>query len=486
MQNGFMILPELGEHSVNAVFTTGIYCRAGCAGRPLPANRAEYSSPFAAEAAGYRACLRCRPDRRINVLVDSGTPEIVQQALALISEGHMDNGNTFTLAAKIGVSGRHLARLFERNIGVTPAQVAQSRRAHFARRLLDETDLKMGEVAFASGFQSVRQMNRVMLTKFHFTPSELRGKRRVDDRLVVDGGLKLRLPTPDGYEFDGSLKFLEPRLIPGVESIFDGVYRRITDNCGFPGVIEVKRDSTGDHLELTAHLPSYSGLLNDVGRVQSFLGLSIDTSAAREALAGKELIGPLVQVSERLPYTGAFDRFETSIRIIVGQQVSVKAASQVAGKLAQRFERAVSGLDEYGLSHLFPSASDLAIGDLTQFGMPESRIRTVNAFSRAVAEGVIDLYSGDELPELLSKFERIRGIGPWTSNLIALRVIGQLDAFPAGDIGLQRAAGRLVGRDRLSADDLEAMAEQWRPWRGLAASVLWTTQGRIAGVPTTK
>ena len=276
-----MILPELGDRAVNAVFTTGIYCRAGCAGRPLPANRAEYSTAFAAEAPGFRACLRCRPDRRVNALVDGDTPEIVQQALALISEGHLDGSNTFTLASKIGVSGRHLARLFERHIGATPAQVAQSRRVHFARRLLDETDLKMGEVAFASGFQSVRQMNRVMLATFRFSPSELRSKRRVDDRLVVDGGQKLRAPTPDGYQFDAALKFLEPRLIPGVESISDGMYRRITDSCGFPGVIEVKRGSRGDHLELTAHLPSYSGLLNDVGRVQSFLGLSIDTSEAR-------------------------------------------------------------------------------------------------------------------------------------------------------------------------------------------------------------
>jgi AraC family transcriptional regulator of adaptative response / DNA-3-methyladenine glycosylase II len=468
MQNGFMILPELGNRAVNAVFTTGIYCRAGCAGRPLPSNRAEYSSAFAAEAAGFRACLRCRPDRRVNALVDGSTPEIVQQALALISEGQMDADNTLSLAAKIGVSGRHLARLFEHSLGATPAQVAQSRRAHFARRLL-----KMGEVAFASGFQSIRQMNRVMLATFRFTPSELRDKRRVDDRLVVDGGLKLRLPTPDGYDFEAALNFFEPRLIPDVESISDGVYRRITDSCGFPGVIEVKLGDGENHLELTAHLPTYAGLLNDVGRVHSLLGLSIDTSDAYKALAGDDLIGPLVQASDKLPYTGAWDRFETSIRIIVGQQVSVKAASQLAGQLAQRYGRAVPGLGEYDLSYLFPSAADLAIADFTEFGMPAARIRTITEFSRAVAEGVIDLYSHDELPDLLTQLEQIPGIGPWTSNLISLRVFGHMEAFPAGDIGLQRAAGRLVGRERVSGDELEVMAEQWRPWRGLAASVLW-------------
>jgi AraC family transcriptional regulator of adaptative response / DNA-3-methyladenine glycosylase II len=468
-----MILPELGERAVNAVFTTGIYCRAGCAGRALPGNRAEYSSAFAAEAAGFRACLRCRPDRRVNTLVGGSTPEIVQQVLALISEGHMDGDNTLDLAAKIGVSTRHLSRLFERNIGATPAQVAQSRRAHFARRLLDEIDLKMGEVAFASGFQSVRHMNRVMLGTFRFTPTHLRKKRRVSDRLVADGGLKLRLPTPDGYDFEAAVNFLEPRLIPGVESISDGIYRRVTDNCGFPGVVEVAHSSIGNHLELTAHLPTYAGLLNDVGRVHSLLGLSIDTSDAYDALSNDELIGPLVQASKRLPYIGPWDLFETSIRVIVGQQVSVSAASQLAGKLARQFGRAVPGLGEYDLSHLFPNASELALADITDFGMPASRIRTITEFSRAVAEGVVDLYSHDGLPELLTQLERVPGIGPWTSNLIALRVFGHMEAFPSGDIGLQRAAGRLVGRDRVRGDELEAMAERWRPWRGLAASVLW-------------
>jgi len=337
--------------------------------------------------------------------------------------------------------------------------------------------MKMGEVAFASGFQNVRQMNRVMLATFQFTPTQLRNKRRVDDRLVTDGGLKLRLPTPDGYDFETVVNFLEPRLIPGVESISEGIYRRITDNCGFPGVIEVQHNNGGDHLELTAHLSTYAGLLNDVGRVHSLLGLSIDTSDAYDALAGDELIGPLVRASERLPYIGPWDRFETSIRIIVGQQVSVSAASQLAGKLAQQFGRTVPGLGEYGLSHLFPTVSELALADMADFGMPTSRIRTITEFSRAVAEGVVDLYSHDELPELLTQLECVPGVGPWTSGLIALRVFGHMEAFPAGDIGLQRAAGRLVGRDRVSGDELEAMSERWRPWRGLAASVLWMTQG---------
>ncbi|NQW17442.1 MAG: DNA-3-methyladenine glycosylase 2 family protein [Chloroflexi bacterium] len=472
-----MNIPELGDRAVNAVFTTGIYCRAGCAGRPLPINRAEYRSVFAAEAAGFRACLRCRPDRRANPLIDGDTPEIVRQALALISEGQMDGDSSHALATKIGVSGRHLARLFERHIGATPAQVAQSRRAHFARRLLDETDLKMGELAFASGFQSVRQLNRVMMAIFQFTPSELRSKRRRDDRLVLDGGMRLRLPIPCGYDFNGMLKFLGPRLIPGVESISDGVYRRITDNCGFPGVIEVKQGGGEDQLELVAHLPTYAGLLNDVGRVQSLLGLSLDTSLAHEVLAEDELIGPLVRASARLPFVGAWDRFETSIRIIVGQQISVKAASQIAGQLARQFGSPVAGLGDYGLTHIFPTPLELAAEDLSDFGMPGARIRTITEFSRCVADGELDLYSHDELPLLLTKLERIPGVGPWTANLIALRVFGQPDAFPSGDTGLQRAAGHLVGRDRIPGDELLGIAEQWRPWRGMAATVMWMTQG---------
>ncbi len=479
VQNSYMILPDMKDPSVNAVLTTGIYCRANCGGRPLASNRVEYSSQWAAEAAGFRPCLRCRPDRRVNTIIDADTPEIIQQALSLISHGDMDGGNTTGLASKIGVSGRHLSRLFDRHIGASPSQVAQSRRAHFARRLLDETDLTMGDIAFASGFQSVRQMNRVMSKTFSFTPLALRKKRRLRDRLVVDGGLRIRLACPPAYDFRFMLNYLEPRLIPGVEAISNGVYRRVTSNCGYPGVIEVKSGDSDDHLELVAHLPTYAGLLNDVSRIQSLFGLSVDTSTGYEALIGDELFGPLVRSTARLTHVGAWDRFETSIRIIIGQQISVAAASRLSGRIAREFGEPVPGLSEFGLSHLFPSPSELATADLKHIGMPESRICTITEFSRAVADGKIDLYSHDELPVLLSRLEQSPGVGPWTSNLIALRVHGQMDAFPAGDIGLQRAAGKLAGRDRVSGKELEAIAEQWRPWRGLAAITLWMTHGQL-------
>ena len=467
-----MILPEMGEREVNAVFTTGIYCRAGCTGRSKPSNRAAYPSAVAAQAAGFRPCLLCRPDRRADVLIDGATPEVVRQALMLISDGFMDQNTAAALGGRIGISPRHLNRLFEDHIGATPALIAQSRRAHFARRLLDETDLTITDISSASGFRSIRQMNRVMRQVFRFTPSELRRKRRKADRLVVDGGLRLRIPTPSGFEFGAVLEYLAPRAIPGVESVVDGVYRRVTNTCGYPGVIEVSAGPDSSGLELVAHLPSFNGLLGDVARCRSLFGMEVDISGARDDLADDPLLAPLISSRPGLTVPGAWDRFETAIRIILGQQVTVRGASTLAGRITRELGIPVSGLGEIGLGFLFPSAHRLAEADLKEMGISRSRSLALRSFARVVDDGSLDLYDHSELPALLSRLQQLPGIGPWTANMLAMRVFGHMDAFPSTDLGLRNAVAKLLPPGAPTGEIVEKTAQNWRPWRSLAFTYL--------------
>ena len=471
-----MITTEIGPRQVNAVSTTGIYCRAGCAGRPLPQNCSTLPGAVAAEAAGYRACLLCRPDRRPNELLDRQTPSVVRQAIMLIGDGALDRGDEAQLGRRIGISPRQLRRLFEHHVGATPSFLARSRRAHFARRMPDETDLPIGQVAGAAGFRSVRDMNRVMKETFRFTPTELRTRRRVADRLVADGGLRLRIPHADDFDFVGALRYLGARAVPRVEAISDGVYRRVTDTCGHPGALEIgPGDAGGAHIEVTAHLPTFNNLADDVARCRRLLGIDADLREGHELLAGDELLGAIVQAAPGVTIPGAWDRFETSVRIMLGQQVTVRAASTISGRVAQRFGTPVPGLDAFGLGRIFPSADRLATAEMETMGMPSARARGIRAFARAVADGDLDLYDGSDLPDLLARLQSTPGIGPWTANMIAMRAYGHTDAFPAGDLGLRKAAALLLGQDDVSASDLDRLSERWRPWRSLAAMHLWAS-----------
>ncbi len=475
--------PSAPVRGLNAVRTTGIYCRDGCGGRPLARNVTRYATSVAAEAAGYRPCLHCRPDRlppRLAVGGGNGEMhEVVQRALALISQGVLDGETEEVLAGRLGVTARHLRRLFLQHVGATPAFVARSRRAHFARRLLDETDLRMVDVAEASGFASVRQMNRVMLAVFRFTPTALRAKRRDADRLLADGGTRLRVPYEGPLAFADLLAYLAPRAIPGVESVADGVYRRTTSTHGEPGAIEVSDAGDGRHLLVVAHLPALSTLMDDVARVRRLFGLD-GPAAADTPLAQDALLAERVARRPGLRVPGAWDPFEVAVRILLGQQVTVAGATTLAGRLVEEFGTPVDGLAQMGLTHVFPSAARLAgasIERLRSVGLPEARASAIRAFARAYADERIHLDGARGLEETREALLALPGIGPWTAEMIALRATGHRDAFPAGDLGLRRRAPALApdlpdGR-ALDAPALERIAEGWRPQRALAAMALW-------------
>jgi AraC family transcriptional regulator, regulatory protein of adaptative response / DNA-3-methyladenine glycosylase II len=452
--------------SLTAVKTTGIYCRPGCGAKPLARNTQRYDLAAAAEAAGYRACLRCRPYRTSQHSFWTG-PEVVCKGVQMILLGGLDSATEAELAAKLGVSARHLRRLFQAHLGVTPTELARSSRAHFARRLLDDTDLSVTEIAFASGFGSVRQLNRTCREIFRSAPSELRARRRRSDRLVADGGLALRLPHDGHLDWRGMLDYFAPRAIPGVEHVSEDTYRRtvlIEDN---PGVIEVMAGD--DHLIMKAHLPRWGGLIHIAQRTRSIFGLDSGVEEGQRHLGEDPTIGPLIARNPGIRVPGVWDPFEIGVRAIIGQGITVAGATTITGKLVEKHGSPVPGLAPMGLTHLFPTPSAMTGADLTGLGLTGSREEAIRGFSKAVLSSEVPIDGTAGLSELVAAISSIPGIGPWTANYIALRM-GEPDAFPDTDLGLQRAYDRISDG---SETTLAAAAEAWRPWRSLAAIHLW-------------
>jgi AraC family transcriptional regulator of adaptative response / DNA-3-methyladenine glycosylase II len=458
---------------VSAVATTGIYCRSQCSARPNPENVAPFDSPVAAEAAGYRSCLRCRPDRHLPASPHDGVPAAVATALALISDGFLDRFDEEALAAKVGYSTRQLRRLFAQHVGASPAFVGRSRRAHFARRLLDETDLPMPQVAGAAGFGSVRQMNRVVEGIFRFSPGDLRRKRRGGDVLVADGGLRLRLPFVEPLDRPAALGHLRPRVTPGVEMVEGDVYRRTLEVCGNPGVVEVDLGGDAPHLELVAHLPTFDSIIDDVARIRAMFGLDDDVRSAEAHLSADPLLAPIVRRRPGLRVIGGWDRFETAVRVIVGQQVSVVGATTITSRIVERHGRALPG-PVLGLTHLFPTSAELRGLDPQGLGMPGARVATIAALAEAVWSGAVDLCAAPE--DVRRQLLGVRGIGPWTADMIAMRASRDPDVLPAGDLGIRHAVGRMLGRDTSPpAEEVAELASVWSPYRSLAAQHLWAS-----------
>jgi AraC family transcriptional regulator of adaptative response / DNA-3-methyladenine glycosylase II len=448
----------------SAVATTGIYCRPECSAKPLPQHVTKYRLAAAAEAAGYRACLRCRPYRSPDALDWSG-PELVCRGVQLILGGALDGGTEAELGARLGVSPRHLRRLFSAHLGVTPDGLARSARAHFARRLLDETDLSVSDVAFAAGFGSVRQFNRACRDVFRMSPRELRARRRRSDRLADEDGLSLRLPFDGALDWCSLLRYFEARAIPGVESVSGETYRRTIVAGGEPGVLELGPGGD-DHLLLRLHLAHWDELMHVVSRARRIANLDTDMEEPGRQLARDPVLGPLLRKRPGLRVPGSWDPYETGVRAILGQQVSVAGATTLAGRLVERAGTPVPGLERFGLTHLFPSPSTLAEADLSGIGLTTARAAAVRSFAGAVAEDAIRLDRSVGLDRLVASIQEVEGLGPWTAQYIALR-LGERDAWPATDLGLRRALGKHP----------REVAERWRPWRALAATHLWLAEG---------
>lgn len=352
-----------------AVVTTGIYCRPGCPSRPRPDNVTSFAYAAAAEAAGYRACMRCRPYRTPQG-ISAASSELVCRGVRLILSGALDGTTESGLAHRLGVSERHLRRLFRQEIGVTPDGLARSSRAHFARRLLDDTDLTVTEIAYAAGFGSIRQLNRAFREIFHATPSHLRARRRRADRLVADGGLPLRLSYTGRLDWDAVLACLATRAVPGVEHVEAEVYRRTVVIDGDPGVLEL-RPGGSDYLVLTVHLPHWVALLHVVSRARQIARL--DTASADRRT------------------TGTWDPFEVGVGALLRSCADPASARALMGRLAARLGTPVPGLTAMGLTHTFPDPATVAAADLTGLGLGARQADAVRAFADRVAGGDLPL-----------------------------------------------------------------------------------------------
>jgi AraC family transcriptional regulator, regulatory protein of adaptative response / DNA-3-methyladenine glycosylase II len=459
---------------VVAVTSTRIYCRPGCPARlPRRKNVRFYPHPAAAEAAGFRACLRCRPEAAPGQPASAGTSATVARALRLIAEGALDGTPLSAFAGRLGVGSRHLTRLFRAHLGVAPGAVARARRVHFARQLLDDTELPAAEVAFAAGFGSIRRFNEAVRAAFGAPPGDLRARRRPGRR--AGEGLRVRVSYRPPLDWGALLAHLAARAVPGVERVErdGGVrYLRAVATSEGPAVLEVAPAEAGAALVVRLDPPRPGALLEVVTRVRGLLDLDADPEAIAARLGQDPLLGPAVKARPGLRVPGAWDPFELLVRAVLGQQVSVAAAASLAGRLAERCGAPLGEASgSSGLTRLFPGAAAVAALDPAELPMPRARAAALVGLAAAVARGELLLAAGSSLEETLEALQRYPGIGPWTAQYVALRALREPDAFPAGDLGLRRALGRAGAP--ASVAEAAARAEAWHPWRAYAAQHLW-------------
>ncbi len=472
-----------------AVSTTGIYCRPTCPARtPLRRNVAFYRHAAVAEAAGFRPCRRCHPGASPDSPDWNQRADLVGRALRLIDEGAADAGGVAAVADRLGVSARHLHRLFLAELGVGPQAVARSRRVQRAHHLVRHSTLPLTEVAFAAGFGSIRQFNAAYLDVHGRSPSSVRAGWPTAAR----GGavLETRLAYRPPLDGPGLLAFLAKRAIPGVEVVGEGSYRRTFRFGADGGTVELVPVADRPEVVLRVHPADgsagpFRSLARLVVRARRLLDLDADPGAVADVLAADPALGPLVAARPGLRVPGAFDGFELAVRAVLGQQVSVAAARTLAGRLVTLAGTPLPGAagatgGETAL--LFPTAAEVAEADLTLLGMPDSRRRTLRGLAEAVARGFVDLDGSADIDDTCARLLSLPGIGPWTVAYVRLRALRDPDSFLVGDLALRKAAVAIGLPEPWP--ELVARAEAWRPWRGYASFHLWATLPDVSPRPT--
>jgi AraC family transcriptional regulator, regulatory protein of adaptative response / DNA-3-methyladenine glycosylase II len=449
------------------ITSTHIYCRPICTARP--ANRKNmrfYSHAAAAEGAGFRPCLRCRPERAPGLAPVDAVSRLVSAAMAGIEEHALSSARVGDLAASLGVSDRHLRRVTEAELGVSPIELAQTQRLLLAKRLLRDTSLAVTDIAFASGFGSVRRFNALFKSRYSLSPRAIRGKAIDTDTLTVQ--LDFRPPLA----WKSLLGYLQLRAIPGVEMADASHYRRTVAIGGNRGWIAVSLHPNGAALNLEIS-PSLTGVIGAViGRVKQLFDLGAAPDSVRAVLRQDEILAPTVRRLPGLRVAGAFDGFELAVRTVLGQQVSVKGASTIAGRWAQTFGEPIA-TPFAELNRLSPGAdrmSTVTADEVAALGMVGARARCLVALAQAVSDRKVVLAYAANVEEQIEGLMRLPGIGHWTANYIAMRALHWPDAFPTGDLVLMRAA-------KSNQKQLQQRSEAWRPWRAYAAHYLWQSSG---------
>lgn len=457
------------------VLGSRVYCRPICPAPTAKEKNVRYFPTAAAAAeAGFRPCLRCRPECSPGTPAWLGTSNTVSRALRLIGESALENGGMEVLAERLGVGTRHLRRLFIRHLGATPMAVAQTRRLHFAKKLIDETTLPMGEVALASGFGCVRRFNAAIQTTYHRTPSQIRRLAR-QKTIQPENHYIFHLRFRPPYHWSGMLAFLAARATPGIEAVELGSYFRSIVVGSMAGYFGVALDEEHNSLRVSIQFGDPRSLFFIIERIRAMFDLNADWTKIARALKSDPMLTGLVDSAPGLRVPGCWNGFELATRAILGQQITVRAATSLAGRIVKEFGKAFPGTGS--LTHLFPSPEILADADLRGIGMPKARAETIRALARAVSDGRIRFEGIVDSTSFLQLLTEIPGIGKWTAQYVAMRALGEPDAFPVGDAAL------LTALNLKSPAELEFRAEAWRPWRAYATMYLWkaATQAKRRG-----
>lgn len=457
---------------VTAVLTTGIYCRPSCPVRPPFARNVRFfPTAAAAQRAGFRACKRCRPD------ASPGSPEwnvrgdVVARAMRLIADGTVDREGVGGVARRVGYTIRQLQRMLHAELGAGPLALARAQRVQAARVLIETTDLPISDVAFAAGFSSIRQFNDTVHAVTDCTPTALRKRARA--RFHCDatfaGTISLRLPVRTPFAYEGVFGHLGAGAVSGCEEVRDGAYRRTLRLPSGTGIVTLK--PAPGHVRCSLVLDDFRDLTTAITRCRRLLDLDADPQAVIEVLGSDPLLRPVVSKApgQRIPRT--VDEAELAVRVVLGQQVSTKAARTYAHRLVMAYGQPVH--DPAGaLTHLFPSAEQLADIDPVHLAVPKARQRTLTALISGLTDGSVVLDAGCDWERARRQLLALPGIGPWSAEMIAMRGLGDPDAFPASDLGVRAAAEQLG----LPADDRAFLAQSrsWRPWRSYATQHLWT------------
>jgi len=450
------------------VRTTGIYCRPVCTAKTPGRDRCRFfASAALAEQAGFRPCLRCRPELAPGHAPIDSTRTIARAAAARIEAGALsDGGSLEDLAVSLGLSSRQLRRSVRKELGVSPVELAQTNRLLLAKRLIAETQLPMVQVAFAAGFESVRRFNALFRSHYRLSPSTL---RRANSKTASADCLRLVLAYRPPFDWDALLRFLAARAIPGVECVTRNAYHRTVGIGNHRGWLSVSPVVDRNLLAVdlaTALAPALPSIL---ARLRNLFDLDARPDVIAAHLTDDPLLAPAVEQHTGLRVPGAFNSFELGLRAILGQQISVRGASTLAGRFADRFGEAIE-TPLACLNRITPTADSLSTArttTLASLGLPSARAECLRNLARVVARREIDLEPGVAPTLIVAQLVELPGIGPWTAEYIAMRALRWPDAFPAGDLGLLKAS-RLK-----SASALEKTSERWRPWRAYAAMHLW-------------
>lgn len=447
-----------------AVLTTGIYCRPICPSRTSKeSNVRYYPTASAATEAGFRPCLRCRPECSPGTPAWLGTPNTVLRALKLIDEGSLEDEGVEVLAERLGVGSRHLRRLFLKHLGATPVAVAQTRRLQFAKKLIDETNLPMSQVAIAAGFGCVRRFNASIRKTYHRTPTEIRA---LSKQAVVqpDNQYVFHLPFRPPYDWKGMMAFLAAHAVPGVEVVEEETYRRSIFWNGCRGHFEVTLDARQEGLTVQVGFGDPRSLFFIVESIRSMFDLNADWVAIVQSLRGDPLLQARVDAEPGLRVPGCWSGFEIAVCAVL-RQIKSDEANALVGRLIRAFGQPFTG--PRGLTHLFPSPKSLSGADLIGIGVSDRQAETIHALAGAVCEGRLRFERSVDREVLLGQLAGIPRLDPTAAHYIAMRALGVPDAFPYAYLNLQRVLK--VG----NSFEIERRSLEWRPWRSYAAIYLW-------------